>query len=263
MDLSTVQNRLREIAELAIQHRSDYRTIRADGFPTELHGYSEAEICLAVYKKALSPAFTRSQADYMEYLGEEVCPKIYTIDKDSYCMEFLFPAIHHIDSLIVQERMLKNHVWIRDPTYMAKPTEMSWRKALLTKISVDVPDWALEPISVIHGDPTCDNVLATKDGHLRFIDPIPPLWLNKPSIRAVDCGKMLQSFLGWEVVLRGVEPVQFAWPEFMRDFDSAKRAVFWAMVAIKRLIYRDISDAVTLWAVQVDKELVRICEHLS
>jgi hypothetical protein len=128
-------------------------------------------------------------------------------------------------------------------------------------INVEVPDWAIADTAVIHGDPTLDNVLMTKQGFVRITDPIPPRWLKKPSIVAVDHGKMLQSLLGWEVVLRGVPLIRYSWPNFMlNDYWEVRRAIFWAMVAVKRIAYRDISDRVTQWSTIIGKKLEVLCE---
>lgn len=66
-------------------------------------------------------------------------------------------------------------------------------------------------VSAIHGDPTLDNQMSravlTDRGPVRlepvFIDPLPPL-PHVPPLRAVDLGKMLQSFVGWH-------EVEYAW----------------------------------------------------
>jgi len=222
-----------------------------------MHGYSEAEISLAVFKKLTNSRFATDQAAFMSYLGEDVCPKVLMVGDGSYCMEYLLPVEHHEDSLLAQERLLKDLVWVTKQNWGQGENE--WRHIIRNKIGVEVPDWALEQPCVIHGDPTCDNVLMTKQGFIRITDPIPPLWLNKPSILAVDHGKLLQSFLGWETVLRGMPPIEFTWPEFMTRYDSAMRGVFWAMVAIKRIAYRDISTNITKWANRLGKELEEIC----
>jgi hypothetical protein len=163
-------------------------------------------------------------------------------------MQFLFPVEHNAESLVVQEQLLAEHVWSHSNSWVISELEE-------TKLHIEIPNWAIDEVSVIHGDPTLDNVLMTADGFLRITDPIPPQWLGKPSIKAVDHGKILQSFLGWEVVLRGAPHIDYAWPKFMEENDTAKRAMFWAMVAVKRIAFRDMSDSITQWANRVAKEL--------
>jgi hypothetical protein len=218
-----------------------------------MRGYSEATLSLAVCKRVRPAEFAIDQAKYMMYLGEEVCPKILAIDSDCYCMEYLYPAELSRDSLVVQERILDQYVWWRKYDWN-NGVDSSWREAIKTKINVEVPDWALDVPEVIHGDPTLDNVLMTEQGFLRITDPIPPRWLNKPSIRAVDHGKIMQSFLGWETVLRGATHIEYDWPQFMLC-EEARSAVFWAMIALKRIAFRDITDSATQWSTMVAKEL--------
>jgi hypothetical protein len=239
-------NKLRELAKISLEYRADYTP--APHFATELHGYSEATISLAVYKKVNPPEFAREQAWFMSYLGDQVCPKIYAVNSDSYCMEYLYPVEYQHDSLIVQENFLEKHVWNRGVWGIHEGN-----------LYETIPIWAIAPICVIHGDPTLDNVLMTKDGFIRITDPIPPQWLKKPSIKAVDHGKILQSFLGWEVVLRGVDLIEYEWPLFMHDYCTARKAIFWAMIALQRIAKRDIFDSATQWATRVGKELEELC----
>jgi hypothetical protein len=137
-------------------------------------------------------------------------------------MEYLHPAEFSRDSLIVQERFLEQNVWNRGK---------------------------------IHGDPTLDNVLMTRQGLMRITDPIPPQWLRKPSVIAVDQGKILQSLLGWEVVLRGVQLIEYDWPKFMSEYNTAKKSIYWAKVAVERIAKRDIFDSATQWATRVAEGL--------
>jgi hypothetical protein len=118
-----------------------------------------------------------------------------------------------------------------------------------------VPDWALDIPCLIHGDPTLDNTLKTKENAIKLTDPIPPHRLNKPSIRAVDHGKILQSLFGWESVLRGVPRLLYELPKFMHNQDEARRALFWAMIAVKRIGYHNWTPRTTAWSKQLGKEL--------
>jgi hypothetical protein len=224
--LEELQFKLRELSKFSVNFMPDHKSIPLHAFPTELRGYSEAMLNLAVCKKINPPEFAIDQARFMQVLGEDVCPKILAITEDCYFMEYLYPPELNEDSLVVQENILIHKVW----------------------------DYGR-----IHGDPTLDNVLMTKQGFIRITDPIPPKWLRKPSILAVDHGKMLQSLLGWEVVLRGASYMQYTWPKFMNDYQTAQSAVFWAKVAVERIAKRDINDRITQWATHVALELEGIC----
>lgn len=169
-------------------------------------------------------------------------------------MEWLNTPSYHKQSLSVQENFLEGLVWNKKYDWVHVKEE-EWQEALSTTIGIKVPPWALDEIAVIHGDPTLDNLLITRKGHIRITDPVPPNWLKKPSIIAVDHGKILQSFLGWETVLRGVPFQQYDFPRFMHQESSAKRAVFWCMVALKRLVFRGYNPNVTLWAKEIGREL--------
>ncbi len=225
--IEKLQNRLREISEISLNYMPDHTQQILHAYPTDLHGYSEAKISLAVCKRVNPPEFAIDQAKFMQLLGTDVCPKILDIEYGYYYMEYLYPATLNEDSLVVQEKILIDKVWSRE---------------------------------VIHGDPTLDNVLMTKQGFIRITDPIPRAWLRKPSILAVDRGKMLQSLLGWEVVLRGVPLLCYTWPRFMiHDYVEARDAVLWAKVAIERIAIRDINARITPWATLVAKELEELC----
>lgn len=246
-ELAKLQNKLRELSKISLNYMPDRGRPPLHAFPVELRGYSDASVSMAVCKKSDRPEFAVGQAYFMVYLGEEVCPKVLTICHDCYFMEYLYPAELQEDSLVVQESFLASKVWNRDPGWIPKYVDNS------------LPDWVLGRKCVIHGDPTLDNVLMTKQGFIRITDPIHPKMLRKPSIQAVDHGKILQSLLGWEVVLRGAPYIQYKWPEFMKDYDSAECAVFWAMVAVKRVAHRDMNDRITQWATIVGKGLEELC----
>jgi hypothetical protein len=230
--------------------------------PFELSGYSGAKLSLIVKKEA-EPEFIMDQIEFMRYLGEEVCPKIISINSGSYCMEYLHPAFCSDLHLKELEDFLKRNVWNRDPSWITI-TEKEWRDPISDLLKIEVPDWALGPMCVIHGDPTYDNLLFKKMDkypyNIRITDPIPPKWLKKPSIKAVDHGKILQSYLGWEVVLRGRSYINFRWPSFMLYDGLTRRAVFWAMISIKRIVFRNYDKRITAWATTVSKELEKLCE---
>jgi hypothetical protein len=194
----------------------------------------------------------------MLFLGEKVCPKILSINDISYVMEFLYPVMPDEHSIQDHELILENLVWNRsldDVPFAKQIDDDSWKIELQKTVGVRVPDWALDTPCLIHGDPTLDNTLVTKDGFIRIADPIPPHRLVRPSIRAIDHSKILQSLVGWEVVLRGNPYIEYAWPKFMEDYDTARRAVFWSTVALKRIALRNRKCNAGRWAIQMSEEL--------
>jgi hypothetical protein len=228
-----------------------------------MKGYSRASLTLAVYKQTHPSEFAFAQAGFMMYLGEQICPKILMMNNNSYVMEYLPPYSPFVDpqALLKIEQALEQHVWNRslDTVPYAKLIgDESWREELATSINVEVPDWAMDEPCLIHGDPTIDNVLMAEDGP-RITDPIPPHWLKRPSIKAVDHAKMLQSFLGWEAVLRGTPKIDYKMPNFMMEYKSARRAVFWCIVALKRIALRNNTGCAGVWAEDLAKELMK-CE---
>jgi len=221
---------------------------------------------LAVHKKTTPVEFAKEQATFMLFLGEAVCPKILSIDDTGYVMEYLKPAITYTGSLFRQEMFLSRRVWERsleDIPYAKQIGDASWRHVLEESIFLSVPDWALEEPCLIHGDPSIDNTLeARHGGNIRITDPIPPHRLVRPSIRAIDHSKILQSFLGWEVVLRGVPRIEYDFPKFMQEYDTARRAVFWTIIALKRIALRNNTSNAGKWAERMGQELLR-CIPLS
>jgi hypothetical protein len=199
--------------------------------------------------------FAPQQAIFMHDLGTKICPRILAINGEGYCMEYLQPYLFTSDTPKEIEKALEIHVWNR----IGIPYEALsdyWRKDLIDTINLEVPEWALDTLCLIHGDPTLDNCLMTEEGGLRITDPIPVSWLKRPSIRAIDHGKILQSILGWEVVLHGYPIIQYKWPDFMQDHDTAYQAVFWCMVALERIHLRGKHDSYpALWAKHVAEEL--------
>jgi hypothetical protein len=210
-----------------------------------------------VHKETVPVEFAVEQATFMLFLGEKICPKILSVNDVSYVMEFLYPIMPDAYALRDQELILKKLVWSRsleDVPYAKQIDDDSWIIELEKTIGVIVPDWALDTPCLIHGDPTIDNTLVTKEGYIRIADPIPPHRLIRPSIRAIDHSKILQSLVGWEVVLRGNPYIEYAWPKFMEDYDTARRAVFWSMVALKRIALRNSKCNAGKWAVQLSQE---------
>jgi hypothetical protein len=255
--LSSLQDRIRAISQLAGQYVPDFAPSTLNGFAIDLRGFGHSTLSLAVHKETVPVEFAVEQATFMLFLGEKVCPRILSIDDVSYVMEYLHPAEPYLQSIRNQEFMLENLVWKRsldDVPYAKQIGDESWVRELEKTVGVRVPEWALDEPCLIHGDPTLDNTLVTKTSGIRIADPIPPHRLVRPSIRAVDHGKMLQSFVGWEEVLRGAPHIEYAWPRFMEDYETAQRAVFWSMVALKRIALRNRKCNAGMWAVQISQE---------
>jgi hypothetical protein len=256
--LKQLQNKLRALSKISLEYTPDYAPMVLNGFQVELRGYGHSTLSLAVHKETVPIEFGLEQATFMMFLGEQVCPRILSMDTTGYVMEYLHPT--NVDSYIIQELevVLQHKVWKRtleDIPYAKQIGDESWRGELERSIGVMIPDWALDTPCLIHGDPTLDNTLRNRRGFFRITDPIPPHRLIRPSIRAIDHGKMLQSFLGWEVVLRGIKHTRYYWPRFMKDYDTARRAVFWCMVALKRIALRNSTPNAGKWAKQVAMEL--------
>jgi len=258
-ELERLQDKLRDLAKFSGRCTPDGAPFILNGFNLQLRGYGHSTLSLAVHKATEPVEFAHEQAEFMLFLGEQVCPRILSVDEIGYVMEFLQPARIFVDSVWAQERFLYKNVWTRsleDVPFAKIIGDDTWHGELSRTIGIDVPEWAInEPICLIHGDPTLDNTLMINNGSIRITDPIPPHRLVRPSIRAIDHGKILQSFLGWEVVFRGMPRVEFMWPSFMLDIDSAKRAVFWCMVALKRIALRNNSCNAGLWAQTIGEEL--------
>ncbi len=257
MDLLSLHTKLRQLATIADKYKPDYYDWPGSADHIILRGYSEATLTLSVYKTAIPHKFAIDQAMFMEFLGDKVCPKILVMNNTGYCMEYLQPARSSANNIRMIEATLRSFVWNRVSSMI--PTS-PWRIHLRETLTMDIPDWALSERFLIHGDPTIDNCLIAMDGSLRITDPIPPPWLKRPSILYVDYGKMLQSLLGWEVVLRGSNPIEYAWPDFMLKPESARGAVFWCMVALRRICLRSKDDDKPgQWAAHIAKELETIC----
>jgi hypothetical protein len=216
-------------------------------------GHSHARLSHAVYKYDGTSGYLSKQATFMQHLGEKICPKIIAVNDSGYCMEYLSPAPYFPITACILEDILDQHVWGRRP-----PPYIPWKDKLAESINISREQ--LEAYTrnadycLIHGDATIDNLLIAQDCSYRVTDPIPPLYLTRPSIKAVDQGRILQSILGWEVVLRGVPQIEYTWPKFMQELDSALCAMFWCMVVLRRIAVKDNSNA-GKWAQRISEEL--------
>jgi hypothetical protein len=257
-ELEQLQHKLRELSLLVTKYHPDFAPQFWEGFSIDLRGYSNSILSLAVHKQTDPPEFATEQATFMMFLGDFVCPKILSMNSAGYVMEYLQPAKTFVNTIRTVEKFLECYVWnksLEDVPYAKQIGDETWQEELEISIGVKIPEWALDFPCLIHGDPTLDNCLETQDGFIRITDPIPPHRLVRPSIRAIDHGKMLQSLLGWEVVLRGMPRIEYAWPEFMLQYETARRATFWCMVALKRIALRNNICNAGEWAENIGREL--------
>jgi hypothetical protein len=250
--LEQLQKQLRELSHHAERYGPVLK-LQSNGIPIAMAGHSHAHLSHAVYKSDGASGYLAKQATFMRHLGEKICPKVIAVNDSGYCMEYLHPVIYHPFLGCIVEEILDRHVWGRRP-----PPYIPWKDELITSIKISRE--VLEEFSqgqdycLIHGDATFDNALIAKDGSYRMTDPIPPLYLTRPSIKAIDHGRILQSILGWEVVLRGSPLITYEWPKFMQEEKSARAAIFWCFVVLRRIALKDNSDA-GKWAMSISEEL--------
>jgi hypothetical protein len=168
-------------------------------------GFSGARIePVIAYRKTAKDAY--DQAVRCVDLGPNVCPIIYRIERESYLMEELFLPVGNKDMMSVKNLLTKN-VWSRQ--YRIRP----WKHHFIKWMLEQEADFLYKDLESLypdhtqtangcetHGDPTWANVMRNSKGELRLIDPLPER-AEKPKLREVDMGKMLQSVIGWEEVL--------------------------------------------------------------
>jgi hypothetical protein len=180
----------------------------------------------------------QQEGAFCQLLGRNVTPEVYSLIPNGYVMEALEPAKRDPYLLCEIESVLQNHVWGREAPPVS--TDVSWKEKL--KIyGVDAPDWAImtRTTSLVHGDPTASNALR-RGKQLVICDPRPPRDFIPPYIET-DCGRILQSFMGWEVSAYGAEPVKFHHPDFMDDPYLYVAARFWCGAAAARIEYLERS----------------------
>jgi len=208
-------------------------------------GFSGAKIePVIAYRKTATDAV--EQAERCKQLGHHVCPRIYHIDYDSYLMEQLFPAGEK--NLPAIKELLEKHVWSR------KIMIPSWKHHFHDWMIKTNSQFMIKYVETIypsgtqvnggcetHGDPTWANVMRNDLGEYRLIDPLPPR-NEKPKLREVDLGKLLQSAIGWEEVLmkqgHRFQVTHANMNKVLRGEDDAtcEKAKFWLMVHLWRLL---------------------------
>jgi hypothetical protein len=204
-----------------------------------------------------------AEAVHMDYLGREVAAQVYMFGQNPdgsgrLIMESL-PHVPEYDLLLLAIKTLDKHVWSRSPTPLWDVARIPWRDAFYLRFGFTVPDWVIENESycLIHGDPTLANMRF--DGiRLRFIDPKPP-GNGIPPLASVDLGKIMQSYMGWEIALHEKVDAIGYMPHYvdhqMNPFerfpeDDLRRTMFWCMVHFLRIVHREGQSPLGYWAAQ-------------
>lgn len=173
------------------------------------------------------------EAEHCRILGKEVCPHVYASTQSLYAMEQLFDLTSN--QIATGPRMiytmLKEKVWWR-PDFALR--ERGWKQQLEKRFSITVPREIDEEVwCLTHGDPTVANLMCNKNAQLRLIDPRVADFM--PSFRSVDCGKIMQSLLGWERVLANLEPTEWIDPPIFVE----NNVLWWTAVHAVRINYRE------------------------
>lgn len=205
-------------------------------------GFSGAKLePIIAYRKTASDAY--EQGLRCVELGSDVCPLIYKVSEDSYLMEQLFPPGKK--NLLAVKELLTRHVWNREVqiepwkhhfhTWMEK----TGSQFLIKYLETIYPTNTLVGCET-HGDPTWANVMKNDSGEYRLIDPLPHR-SEKPKLREVDLGKLLQSAIGWEEVLMSrqdfdISEVKIAKILHGENPETCEKAKFWLKVHLWRLL---------------------------
>lgn len=191
-------------------------------------------------------------------------------EEDMYIMERLEePDFNQPDwSVNTLKAMRKSLevVWARSSPSRDYGTYRDWQRELTEfcgkkgfDIKPIVDELAMECVLagapyVIHGDPTLANVMFRKNPltPLVICDPIVPQG-KIPSHYTVDIGKMLQSAIGWENLLFGLEQDNTACVAAVFGKDPSglevRRGWFWCMVHLLRILpYVSVFGDEYLWA---------------
>lgn len=137
--------------------------------------------------------------------------------------------------------------WVWEPTYWncnwddvleyALERSAMWWPEVTDDLQSDLKWCTQQTLTTVitHGDPTYENVLS-RNGRYVLIDPLPPE-PHTPSLLALDLGKILQSFCGYENALIGIKVVRYD-ASFLRGFDEIEQraALTFALYHIVRLL---------------------------
>lgn len=209
-----------------------------------MQGFSGAKIePVIAYKKTASDAY--EQALRCVELGVNVCPQIYNIGQDAYLMEELFPP--GAPDFLALKRLLSQHVWSRSKKINPWKHDFHlWMEKTESQFLIKFVESLYPDLSQTHGgcethgDPTWANVMRNRKGELRLIDPLPNR-PEKPKLREVDLGKMLQSAIGWEDVLMkrayfNIDALAKTDVLAGEDEETCQKAKFWLKVHLWRLL---------------------------
>lgn len=203
------------------------------------------------------PAAIRAEVHHIALMGS-IAPRVIAHWDGGYAMEVLeeWPFSCWTTPMLGLLRQL----WIQDwiPSELEQRWGLKWWTGdFQDRFGFTPPDWvADESMCLIHGDPTLANLMR-RTGSLEnvLIDPKPP-GNGIPSFRTVDIGKMLQSMLGWESVLAGGALPRYD-IHFLSNFSEvdARRAVFWCMIHLMRIMQREKSGEIFEWADHASQKL--------
>lgn len=211
----------------------------------------------------------RLEVEWMESMGDLVCPGIVTHLENGYVMEELqaWPEYDRSRLPTLVLTVLKNDVWECRDTNIVENHRFQhscWEQNLSAIFNVEVPrtiqlDAALK-FGCCHGDPSFSNVMQSPaDLGLRLIDPCHRDYT--PLTWGVDAGKILQSCLGWEMLQADWDPPGYALPDdpLFQDEYCLAIAVWWCGMHAHRIERREVSSGknrpeVLEWADMVRKE---------
>lgn len=172
----------------------------------------------------------------------------------SYEIEGLYEK-RTIPSLEEQKYILntfRNKIWTNPVTepegvdkiknleeYCSTHPQLSELLSLFREVLGD--DW-LKGGELIHGDCTWENLLTNPNsGRFVFIDPVKDD-LKIPNSRYVDIGKMMQSFMGYEIIARKSREMPEGYEPFpyldLLTFEEKMYGIFWLAVHMHRILNR-------------------------
>lgn len=177
---------------------------------------------------------------YCQYLGPKIAPYVYSVFDEGYTMERLQIAPRRKNLLMHIESALSRYVWSRQPVPSTND-RVDWREELKKFAIEEPPDYVVNSrtFGLVHGDPTVSNALE-RNGRLIMCDPRPPR-AYMPQLIETDMGRILQSYLGWEVVAYGARPVDFDLPLFFYTPDLFRKVLFWTAAAAARIKHLEYS----------------------
>jgi len=186
----------------------------------------------------------RERGEYCLELGGDICPHVYGFVEDGYIMETLQRADRDDQRLLIaMERALHRHVWF------LPGAEKDWLTPLRQRIECPAPP-DHGPARRTHGDSTVSNAMRRGDRTLVIIDPLPP----RPHVAEcpeADMGRLLQSALGWEVLMYGDEDMLWDPPEFWFDDQLRRAALWWCGATARRIMIGETRPVVLAWCVAV------------